>query len=579
MTKSLAIKSAQRSLVVATRDDRYRSVSQTMRHRADDRLVVIRPAIDRVLNGASVASAVRVCLAHLESPYCPQARREAALRVGRGKLPSAPSLRRWLEQFQRDGIEGLVDDHKGRPATQYAWEREALALWNGEVMYATAPGRRNSAKVSAGTVAWELRNRGYTDATNERVLDFLNRLPASQGRKGKQHLGPKEYRLTQTPFVRRIKNFEPGQIWTADGHTIDVYLAHPSTGGLWRPELTWAIDLFSNFIVGWYISNAESSYSTLYCLSAAMGQLDHAPAMFYIDNGSGLNAKLLTQEHSGFYERFSISVMNSLPGNPRARGIGEGLFRIIKERTDKLFSDTYCGHDQAGEVNRRLATEVRQGKRRLPTLMQYRDAVARFVNQYNNTKQKGLGNRSPAEVHADFVRNPLYCSPSELIRPYEVRKVVQGEITLFNRHYRADGLVELNGRKVMVRYDLHDDRTISVRDLQNRWLCEAQKYAGANYVTESRLGDAVLKSQTGKVRRAQANLDEVQRRGDWIIEGEVIPTALPLERAVRVDTAGWTNLQQGLLAEALEREAEMDWAMEHDQEEVEPLISWEKEAG
>lgn len=575
-TEYLIPSKSSTTAISTVRGEQYRATTQSMRHRADDRLVVIRPALDHLAAGASVAASVRLCAAHLNSPACPPARREAALRLGGKKLPSVASLRRWLEQFRDSGIDGLVDNHKGRPPQQYAWEKEALAMWFGEVMHPTAPGRRNSAKISVGTIAWHLRDRGHADATNERVLDLINRLPASQGRKGKQHLGPKEYRLTQTPHVRRIKNFEPGQIWTADGHTVDVYLAHPATGGLWRPELTWAIDLASNYITGWYLSNSESGFSTLFCLSAAMGQLDHVPTMFYIDNGSGLNAKILTEEHSGFFDRFGITPMNSLPGNPRARGIGEGLFRIVKERLDKVFSDTYCGHDQAPEVIRRLVTEVKQGKRRLPTLMQYRDAVARFVTQYNNTKQRGLNNRTPAEVHASFTRTPLHCSPSELLRPVEMRTVAKGEITLFKRFYRAKVLVDFNGQKVLVSYDLHCDQTVAIRDLKGRWICEAEMYAGAPYVQDSRLADAELKLQQSKVRRAQANLDEVRARGTTQFDGEVISNALPLEPAMH--WAGRSDLSSGLLAEVLEREAALQIVIDNDEDD-ESMSIWEKVAG
>ena len=63
---------------------------------------------------------------------------------------------------------------------------------------------------------------------------------------------------------RCTANLLPGNIYMADGYRADVYLAHPVTGDIWRPEIMHIIDLRSRVLVGYRIMLHEGSYDVMF---------------------------------------------------------------------------------------------------------------------------------------------------------------------------------------------------------------------------------------------------------------------------------------------------------------------------
>ncbi len=130
------------------------------------------------------------------------------------------------------------------------------------------------------------------------------------------------------------------------------------------------------------------------------------PAWLYIDRGAGYRAKLLSDESTGWYAKFSIEVIGAIPGNPHGKGWIERFFRTCPRQARQVLrrGQVYCGDDMAPEINRRLSVELTNGRRTLPAFRDYVESFRTFIEAYNNTPMDVLGGRTPAQVWSELTR-------------------------------------------------------------------------------------------------------------------------------------------------------------------------------
>jgi len=302
-----------------------------------------------------------------------------------------------------------------------------------------------------------------------------------------------------------------GLIYQGDGHTCDVYVQHPATGKHWRPELTAWIDVRSHYLAGWWLSEGESAVTTLYALSHAIVTHDHVPAAIHTDPGSGFKNRMMDDDVVGYLTRMSIEPIRAIPGNAKGKGHIERWFGIFEERCGKKF-ESYCGHCRTDDALSRFETKVRRGEITVPTLEQYRDAVAAFVERYNNTPQDSLDGRTPAELWSELERTPVELPAEALVRPQERRKVRRWGVSLFNRLYRHEVLAGFEGVEVVIEYDLHDDSTVTIRDQAGRYLCDARLVRARPGLPQSRIEELREKRAAGQRQRKLRQIEEIDRR-------------------------------------------------------------------
>ena len=249
-------------------------------------------------------------------------------------------------------------------------------------------------------------------------------------------------------------------------------------------------------------------------MSHALVSHDHVCAWMHVDNGSGFKAKAMADEALGFYARFSIQPMFSIPGNSKGRGHIERLFRTIRDKHDKLFAGGmfYCGSDMAPEINRRLHDQIRQGKRTLPTLQDYRDSLAHFIDRYNDTVHSDLDGQTPAEMWVGLDRVPLEVPAEATVRERKQRKVLRASITLDKRAYSHTDLALYNDTVLPVEYSIHDDAHVWVYDEKDRLVCVAELVTKADYLPASRLEEQREKRKDGQLRRLQKKVAEVEAK-------------------------------------------------------------------
>lgn len=416
------------------------------------------------------------------------------------RVPCKSQLYSWVSAYlasDRDPL-ALADKHRGRVRTPKPWDLRALQMYH-------IPSKPGFAHVAA----W-LQMEGH-DVKDHEVRRFIQSLPASYGPTSAWRVGKHYHKLNQGMHVSRNRSvLNVGEVYQGDGHTDDVYLRHPS--GSPRPyrfEITAWMDIRSRYIpaLGW--SDGESALSTLHSLSAAIVRHDNVPAFVHVDRGAGFRAKMLSAESVGYYSKMGISKMDALPGNAKGKGDIEGWFRLLRDYCDKRFGLHYCGSDQAAESNRRITDEIARGKRDLPTPEQYKAAVNEFVEWYHNQPQKGLGNKTPAELWAQLPehRCAVVLQHEAAVRPSVTRSTKRGRINLDNREYVHEALLEYRDRPVEVEYDITDDSRVWVYDDKRRLICEAPLLHKIDWLPADRREEAEIKRQHAKQKRRQKQID------------------------------------------------------------------------
>ena len=440
----------------------------------------------------------------------------AAIRLsadGRADAPSPSTLRRWYAAWKAGGAAALAERRRGRQRRAYGWEARAVELWD------------RPTRPSRATVAYWLREDGFESATASRVRRYLDSLPVTvggedtPGRAGRHH-----HRQNVRPYVARDQSvLDVGMIYQGDGHTCDVYVRHPSSGRHWRPELTVWIDVGSHYVAGWWLSEAESAVSTLHSLSVALLSHDHVPDLLHVDPGSGFVNRLMTDEAVGWLERLGIAHMTALPGNAKGKGLVEGWFRWFAERCGKRFTTFVQG--RTDRALKRMDKSIRDGRVRVPSLAEYTEAVGAYVASYNAQRQRRLG-AAPADLWAALERNPVELPEAALMRPGIERRVRRGTVTLFSRQYRHERLALVDGRDVLVEYDLRDAARVWVyHGTPAKLVCEAAWVERKPWMEVSRIGDLRARRTAGRRKRLERRLAEVEAQARPAIVAEAVARA------------------------------------------------------
>ncbi|EFM88715.1 phage transposase [Actinobacillus pleuropneumoniae] len=323
-----------------------------------------------------------------------------------------------------------------------------------------------------------------------RVMSKFSKLFKAVGRKTGAEL-----RAMNTYVKRDWSVLKANDVWVGDGHSMKMKVAHPDHGRPFIPELTMVMDTASRFIVGWSVSLAEN------CIAVAdairNGVEKHGiPAVYYSDNGGGEKNWTLDADITGILPRLGINHQTGIPGNPQGRGIIERVNQTIALRIARQF-ETYHGRGADRETVRQVSTGVvslekalRQGKTeltdkqkrakgKLPSWQQFIDAVEQAIDWYNNEHVHREVGTTPAKKRQQLLQDVevLHISPIEardMFRPQVIRVAQRGWLSLFNNDYFNQKLIEVDGDKVTVSFDIHNAESVIVRHLDGRFICEAQ---------------------------------------------------------------------------------------------------------
>nr|VFJ90884.1 MAG: putative transposase [Candidatus Kentron sp. LFY] len=508
--------------------DPWREATDDAREEAVSREIVVLYVIRLMEEGMSRNRAVDLLRVRARDGALPTHTAKAldlASRSGRG-IPSRSTLCDWCAKYRENGVAALVPDHKGRVVEARGWWGPALEYYN-------QPGKPDMAAVHR-----RIREVDGIDISYEQVRRYLTGQHQRVGMYSPIRIGRRLYRLTRQKYIERCtRNALPGDVYVADGYRADVWLAHPVTGDLWRPELTVAMDMRSRVIVGWRADEHEGTAAVQNMWAECFHRWRHVPPILYIDNGSGYKNKLMDDGLTGFYIRAGVQqIIHAIPGNPHGKGWIERFFRTVRDDFLKLWRPAcYCGPDMSGEALGDTLKETRRalkaGRRILPTLEEFTADFDAWIGRYVHRPHPEDKDQSRIEVWSRLVPIPSERSLVELKYQAAILTVSRAMLAHGKRRYRHPDLEAFNGRKVVLEYDLADDETAVVRTQEGRWICDAHLVGVRDAVAGSRLEEKRLARAKDALRRLdKKKREQIARAGivmdaDDVVDG--VRDALP----------------------------------------------------
>jgi putative transposase len=519
-THPLAVRPAGQVITLRQRDP-WAEASDAQRAVAIARLDVVSYLRGLEAEGRSANKAVEVlqarhALGHLY-PHLVAALKTCA-KAGRD-MPTRATMLEWRRIVREGGgrVE-LLENHKGRVVNA------APAWWGPAIERFNQPSKPDISAVHRYLVEVE----GFA-CTYDQVRGYLNSVPAMLGRHSPARIGRNLYKLTQKAYIKRsTQNALPGDVYVADGYRADVYLAHPVTGGIWRPELTVAIDMRSRYPVGWRADEHEGTYAVQNMWAEAFARWGHVPPFLYVDNGSGHKNRLMSDSMVGFYARAGImQTIHAIPGNPHGKGWVERFFRSVRDDFLKNWMPhLYCGDDMAPEALNRTVAEVKAGRLQLPSLAQFAAAFDAWIERYVQRPHPEDASRSIASIWSELVPLPPAGDVTELKRQATVLTVHRGMVKHGKRQYRHPDLLAFNGAKVLLEYDLMDDRVAVIRTPEGRWICDAQLQQAMDAIAPNRLEEKRQLRAADAIKRLEQKMDEAKARAGLVIDVDATAQAV-----------------------------------------------------
>lgn len=504
--------------VIALRQrDPWAEATARQREVAVARMDVVAAVIELEKTGLSANKAIELLLAKAEVGTLNMYLKEAFKRAAKSNrlAPARNAIFEWRKIVMVGGgkVE-LLESHKGRVL------KENPAWWGPALEYYNQPGKPEMAVVHKRLVEVD----GFA-CTYDQVRHYLTSVPAMLGRNSPARIGKNLYRLTQKQYIRRCtEKALPGDVYVADGYRADVYLAHPITGKIWRPELTVAIDLRSRVVVGWRADEHEGTVAVQNMWAECFTRWNHVPLFVYVDNGSGYKNKLMSDELTGFYARAGVQeIIHAIPGNPHGKGWVERFFVEVKRDFLKLWQPRfYCGHDMAAEVLQETVRECRAGRLQPPTLTEFTQAFDDWLQRYANRPHPENKHETKAAMWAGLVPVSANMSEIELKRQAVEVPVKRASFTHGKRAYKHPDLHAFNDKKVILEYDLMDDSVAIVRTLEGRWICDAVLIKTIDAIAPNRMEEKRANRASDAIKRLEQKIIEQQDRAGLVIDVDAV---------------------------------------------------------
>ena len=449
--------------------------------------------------------------------------REALMQAACGNktLPSRSAILKWVEVFKRGGQAALASGHWSRKRKTQGWEAKAVEIYS-------APGKPSMAAVARDLV----RKHGF-DCTVDQVRAYLKALPVHLGERSAGRIGKHLFRQTETPYVRRdTQDLLPGDIYMADGYRADVYLAHPMTGDIWRPEIMHVIDVKTGFLVGYRIMANEGTYDVMLGWAEIFARWGHVAPMVYVDNGSGYANLLAADEAIGYYKRAGVQrLVRSIPKNAKGKGNIERYHRVVRDDFLKTWMPPlYCGPDMAKDALDATVRQVKAGRCPLPSLAQFIEAYdAWLAGDYHLRPSRDDKKMTRAQAFGQLVPIPPHATAEEIARPCMERTVQRASVRLHNREYGHPDLIGWNRRKVLVEFDVLAHGRVTVRELDGHLICDAPLVKTIGIVSDSLMQDARQKALTDATARLEKKLLEQKARAGRLIDADAVADGALLE--------------------------------------------------
>jgi putative transposase len=375
-----------------------------------------------------------------------------------------------------------------------------------------------------------------------------------------------KYRLTGAEY-RAILGFnrrdfsmdDPFTVGQIDGHSFKAYVAHPTTGAHFHPEVCGVICMTTKVLAGWSIGVAESAQTVADAYRHACTNNENKPwggvfAIIEADRGSGNLAKVNSDELTGRFARLGTEFLPpEHGGNPQGHGGVERSNQSIWIRAAKRL-ETYTGKDMDRVTQKKIYTRLEKDLKpfvkedRLGTapktskkLLSWDEFIAFLFEEairYNNAPHSALPmmtdpktgrrrNMSPFESMAEHIAKgwkPTVMAEELLeyaFMPHEPIHVKRCEFTLRGNQYHSYELHQWHDRDMIACFDIHDPMHVTVLSLDEQVVTIAN-WKGNRIEGQpvSVKDQATKKRAKGQIRLHQRYIDqrEAETRKAVVIE-------------------------------------------------------------
>lgn len=378
------------------------------------------------------------------------------------------------------------------------------------------------------------------------------------------HKGNKALHDHCAPYANRRKDdIFANDVWVMDNYTIDVIIKESENSEKnKRLYITTVLDVKSNVLVGWNITESPDSNSTLDALRFAMLRFG-IPKILYFDNGREFTTldiageqrrRKVAKDKKGdipltIVEKLGVKLIFAKPTNAQAKVV-ERIHRVIKEQYCTA-QYGYCG----GNVVERpeiLKTNIKNGN--IETEAELRETFADFAdNIYNvqpygssETKYKGM---TLIDVwNASIAETSIRKASAEVLDLIMLRNAGfqnvkrNGVFIMYHGekiwYYDKNITWQHIGEKVCVRYDRNDPSNVRIYDTEDRYLFS---WECADWLITRYFGES--KEKLAELGRGQANVIKQIKARSIELKGGIRLTQKDGLKYVAKQNAGKFNIQ------------------------------------
>lgn len=288
-------------------------------------------------------------------------------------------------------------------------------------------------------------------------------------------------------YIQRMyDNLDSNDIWSADYHTLDMFVRDDLTGKVFRPHVIAWLDVRSRKILSMALCESSNSDGVIIAFRKA-AKAWGLPKEVYLDNGR----EFLVRDFGGrgkrksdmkvsygttMLERLNIKMTNARVRNGRAKVI-ERSFKQFSQEFSKLYI-TYTGGSPDKRPERHL--EVMKDEKNIPLRSEVEKQLWTYIEGWYNCREsqaEGLNGKSPNECYQDNLIKKRTATAEELdlitLRTSRLQKVKRngvhlkfGDKTIW--FYDTDLVFNYLGHQVYVCYDPEDLSQVIIRDEKER---------------------------------------------------------------------------------------------------------------
>jgi hypothetical protein len=328
------------------------------------------------------------------------------------------------------------------------------------------------------------------------------------------------------PYVPRINNAYPGDIWISDGYVnkflvYSPYHKHPERDKrlLLRPLVVYWLDTATELVTGYAASFSERFDVVVSSFDHAIDQFgvpkgimtDNAGSFhnvqtdpeFYAkkkkeSQGKTTAIKLLDSGYPGFFEDIGVErVIWTTPGNPQAKKIEPFNHKIFDVFEKDQF--TYLGKTPEQRPERMKLTNhvlIKKHGEMIMSWEQYLGALEDHIERWNNKKRKHLENMSAKEYYLNYSSAYSFrkLTPEERFIKLSTRKTLKlrgKQLELLGNIYRHPSFEAFIDTEIQVIYNVRDLHSVHIATIDGKLL-------------EGKAHIATYGSQTDRVLTADA---------------------------------------------------------------------------